>query len=158
MQNHRQSLRCTKNMAVLSCFSGDRLFVTPWTIARQAPLSTGFSRQEYWSVLPCPSPGDIPDWGIETVSPGAPALQADSLPLSHQGIYGCVDEGLIILCYLDIIFKIFMPIKCKKFFWYTNLVYPPNSFLFLRKMTIFLFHNNDNDINSNGPPLPSEVY
>ena len=42
----------------------------------------GFSRQEYWSGLPCPSPGDLPDPGIEPVSP---ALQADSLPLSHQG-------------------------------------------------------------------------
>ena len=50
---------------------------TPWTIARQAPLSMGFSRQEYWSGLPFPSPGDLPDPGIE---PGFPALQADSLP------------------------------------------------------------------------------
>ena len=45
----------------------------------------GFSRQEYWSGLPCPSPGDLPDPGIEPVSPVAPALQADSLLLSHQG-------------------------------------------------------------------------
>ena len=45
----------------------------------------GFSRQEYWSGLPCPSPGDLPDPGIEPVSPVAPALQADSLVLSHQG-------------------------------------------------------------------------
>ena len=45
-------------------------------------LSMGFSRQEYWSGLPCPPPGDIPDSGIE---PGSPTLQADSLPLSHQG-------------------------------------------------------------------------
>ena len=55
---------------------------TPWTVARQAPLSTGFSRQEYWSGLPFPSPGDLPDLGIEPVSL---ALQADSLLLSHQG-------------------------------------------------------------------------
>ena len=48
--------------------------VTPWTVACQAPLSMGFSRQEYW--LPFPSPGDLPDPGIE---PGSPALQADSL-------------------------------------------------------------------------------
>ena len=53
-----------------------------WTIARQAPLSTGFSRQEYWSGLPCPPPGDFSNPGIEPVSP---ALQVDSLPLSHQG-------------------------------------------------------------------------
>ena len=54
--------------------------VTPWTVACQAPLSMGFSRQEYWSVLPFPSPGDLPDSGIK---PRSPALQADSL-LSKQ--------------------------------------------------------------------------
>ena len=58
-----------------------RLFVTPWTVAHQAPLSMKFSRQEYWSGLPCPSPGDLPNPGIE---PGSPALQAD-YNLSHQG-------------------------------------------------------------------------
>ena len=42
-----------------------RLFATPWTVARQAPLSIGFSRKEYWSGLPFPSPGDLPDPGIE---------------------------------------------------------------------------------------------
>ena len=51
--------------------------VTPWTVARQAPLSMGFSRQEYWSGLPFPSAGDFPNPGIEARSP---ALQADSLP------------------------------------------------------------------------------
>ena len=55
-----------------------RLCVTPWTAARQAPLSmgmsVGFSRQEYWSGLPCPPPGDLPDPGIELVSPASPAL------------------------------------------------------------------------------------
>ena len=45
------------------------LSVTPWTIARQAPLSLGFSRQECWSGLPCPPPGDLPDPGIQSVSP-----------------------------------------------------------------------------------------
>ena len=50
---------------------------TPWTIALQAPLSMGFSRQEYWSGLPFPSPGDLPD---PRIKPGSPALQADSLP------------------------------------------------------------------------------
>ena len=47
-----------------SVLSHVRLFETPWTIARQAPLSTGFSRQEYWSGLPCPPPGDLPDLEI----------------------------------------------------------------------------------------------
>ena len=67
---------------MLSRFSRVRLFVTLWTIAKQAPLSMGFSRQEYWSELPCPPPGDLPETGIE---PTSLALQADSLPLSHQG-------------------------------------------------------------------------
>ena len=58
---------------------------TPWTVTHQAPLSMGFSRHEYWSALPCPSPGNLPDPGMEPVSPVAPALQADSLPLSHRG-------------------------------------------------------------------------
>ena len=56
--------------------------VTPWTVARQAPLSMGFSRQEYWSGLPFPSPGDLLDPGIE---PRSPALYEDSLPTDLQG-------------------------------------------------------------------------
>ena len=57
----------------LSCV---RLFATPWTVAYQVPPSMGFSRQEYWSGLPFPSPGKLPDPGIE---PGSPALQANAL-------------------------------------------------------------------------------
>ena len=53
-----------------------RLFATPWIVAYQAPPSMGFSRQEYWSGLPFPSPGDLPDLGLE---PRSPALQADAL-------------------------------------------------------------------------------
>ena len=67
---------------MLSCFSRVQLFATPWTAAHQAPLSMGFSRQEYWSVLPCPSPGDLLG---PVIQPGSPALKADSLPLSHLG-------------------------------------------------------------------------
>ena len=59
---------------VLSRFSRVRLFVTPWSIARQALLSMGFFRQEYWSGLPCPPPGDLPDPGIEPSSLMPPAL------------------------------------------------------------------------------------
>ena len=59
-----------------------QLFATPWTVAHQAPLSMGFSRQEYWSGLPFPSPGDLPDPGIE---PRSPALQADSLTSEPPG-------------------------------------------------------------------------
>ena len=51
--------------------------------ALQSPLSMGFSRQEYWSRLPCPPPEDLPDPGIKPTSSVAPALQADSLPLTH---------------------------------------------------------------------------
>ena len=62
---------------MLSRFSGVWLFATPWNIAHQAPLSIGFSRQEYWSELPCPSPGDLPDLGIE---PTSLMTREDSLP------------------------------------------------------------------------------
>ena len=62
---------CVKSLSMV------QLFVTPWTIAHQASLSMEFSRQEYWSGLPFPSPVDLPDPGIK---PGSPALQADSLP------------------------------------------------------------------------------
>ena len=61
----------------------------PWTVACQAAPSIGFSRQEYWSGLPCPPPGDLPNPRVEPTSPTAPALQADSLLPSHQG---CPDE------------------------------------------------------------------
>ena len=56
----------------------------PMPVACQAPLSMGFSKQEYWSGLPCPPPGGLPNPGIETASPATPALQAGSLLLSHQ--------------------------------------------------------------------------
>ena len=72
-------------MCVLSHLSHIRLFATLQTVARQAPLTMGFSRQRYWSGLPCPPAGDLPDPGIEPVSPESLALQADSLPLSHWG-------------------------------------------------------------------------
>ena len=59
-----------------------RLFVTPWTVAHQAPPSTRFSSQAYWSGLPFPSPGDLPDPGI---NPRSPALQADTLTSEPPG-------------------------------------------------------------------------
>ena len=59
---------------MLSHFSHVQLFATPWTIAHQAPLSMGFSKQEYWSGFPCPPPGDLPKPGIEPVSLRSPAL------------------------------------------------------------------------------------
>ena len=60
-----------------------QLFATPWTVAYQIPLSMGFPRQEYWSGLPFPPPGDLPNPGIK--NPHLLHWQADSLPLSHLG-------------------------------------------------------------------------
>ena len=67
----------SQKMCMHSHFSHVLLFVTPWTVARQAPLFMAFSRQEYWSGSPGPTPGDLPDPRIE---PASPALQADYLP------------------------------------------------------------------------------
>ena len=78
---------------MLNCFSHVQLFAILWTIARQAPLSMGFSRQEYWTGLPCPPPGDLPDPGIKLTSLRSPALsggffttsaiwEAHSIPVS----------------------------------------------------------------------------
>ena len=69
-------------LLLLSRFSRVQLCMTPWTAAYQAPLSMGFSKQEYWSGLPFPSPGDLPDSGIE---PRSPALQADTLLFEPPG-------------------------------------------------------------------------
>ena len=79
---------------------------TPWTVARQAPLSMGFSRQEYQSGLPCPSPGDLPHPGTE---PRSPALQAVSLPTE---LWTTNYSWALVVCWL--------------FFWYSFL---PNSLL-----------------------------
>ena len=59
--------------------------VTPWTVACHVSLSMEFSRQEYWTGLPFPTPGDLPDPGIKPVSLASPALAVDSLPLRHLG-------------------------------------------------------------------------
>ena len=73
--------------SIFACYAAKSLqscqfFATPWTVARQAPLSMGFSRQEYWIAgLPFPSPGHLPNPGIE---PRSPALQADSLPTEEK--------------------------------------------------------------------------
>ena len=69
-------LMCCACLVAQSCPT----LAAPWTVALQAPLSMGFFRQENWSGLPFPSPGDLPDPGIEPTSPMSPALQVDSLP------------------------------------------------------------------------------
>ena len=102
---------CIRSIYVL-CAHAQSLFMTLWTVANQAPLSIGFSKQEYWSELPCPPPGDLPNPGTEPMSP---ALQVDSLLLSQweSPIYvlyihtvckcvcvyvcGCVCDGILLI-------------------------------------------------------------
>ena len=72
-------------VCMLSCFIHVWLFVTSWTVAFQAPLSMGFSRQEYWSGLPCPPPGNLPNPGMEPPSLCLLHQQAGSLPLVPPG-------------------------------------------------------------------------
>ena len=62
---NKKALNNKVHECMLSRFCRVQLCVTPWTVARQAPLSVGFSKQEYWSGLPCPPPGDLPNPGIE---------------------------------------------------------------------------------------------
>ena len=97
-------------VVVLSCFSRVRLFATPWTAARQAPLSVGFSKQEHWSGLPCPPPGDLQDPGIEPMSLSSPALaggffttkrhlgstfnRSDNNNISHSGTNSINTKGI----------------------------------------------------------------
>ena len=79
-------LACAYVCVKVKSLSRVRLFVTPWTVPYQAPLSMVFSRQQYWSGLPFPSPGDLPKPGIE---PGSPTLQTDTLPSEPLGkFYG----------------------------------------------------------------------
>ena len=81
MQSDRGSPKSNLKVKVKS-LSRVRLFATPWTVAYRAPLSMGFSRQEYWSGVPFPSPGYLPDPGIE---PRSPAFQADALTSEPPG-------------------------------------------------------------------------
>ena len=77
---------------------------TPWPVGYQVPPSMGFYRQEYWSVLSCPSPGDLTNPGMELASPITLALQADSLLLSHGGSLFSIIltfKGIPILEYLN---------------------------------------------------------
>ena len=79
--NLKEGVVTTATTCVLSCFSCVQLFGTLWTVARQAPLSIAFSRHEYWSGLPCPPPGDLPNPGIK---PGS-ACRWILYLLSYQG-------------------------------------------------------------------------
>ena len=81
--NFKILMPCENMSEWVKSLSHVRLFATPWTVAPQAPPYMGFSRQEYWSGLPFPSPGDLPDPGIE---PRSPSLQADALPSELKGL------------------------------------------------------------------------
>ena len=74
--------REVKEGSEVKSLSRVRIFATPWTVVYQASQPMGFSRQEYWSGLPFPSPADLPDPGIE---PGSPTLEADALPSEPPG-------------------------------------------------------------------------
>ena len=86
LMRHYALLQVLVHACILSRFSHVQLFATPWTVTHQAPLSMGFSRQEYWRRLPCPPPRDLPDPGFK---PGSPALQADSSPSELPGKPSC---------------------------------------------------------------------
>ena len=95
-------------MYVLNCFSHVRLFAILWTVACQAALSVGFSRQDYWSGLSCPHPGDLPHPGIEPMSLTSPVLAGEysvkmHMPISRRGkstesiigvAHGWMEEGI----------------------------------------------------------------
>ena len=85
---------------MLGRFGHVRLLVTLWSVACQAPPSFRFSRQEYWSGLPCPPPGDLPDPGIEPASLRSPALGADSLPLASLGKF-TISQSLLKLMSIE---------------------------------------------------------
>ena len=74
MWNDKVDEKAFMNYKYACMLSRVRLFATPWTVACQAPLSMGFSRQEYWSGLPFPPPGNLSDPGIEPASPASPVL------------------------------------------------------------------------------------
>ena len=92
----RLCLRSFLIMSTTVCYAQSlihvRLFVTPWAVAHQAPLSIEFSRQEYWCGMPCLPPGDLPDPGVGL---GSPALQVDSLPGELPGKHNCTHVHIL---------------------------------------------------------------
>ena len=90
--NHMYTCVC-----MLSCFSCVQFCVTPWTVAHQTPLSMGFSRQEYWSRLPCPPAGDLSDPGVELMSVTCLALTGWFFTTNYQGshIYVSIHTGFL---------------------------------------------------------------
>jgi len=107
-------------------------------VAHQAPLSMGFSRREYWSELPVPPPGGLPDPGTKTASPVSPALQADSLPTEPPSY--CVAKVLSLFFRINSFFptyaKIFLPSPCVV---YLFIFLPEPFFFFLNRAEVFQF-------------------
>ena len=130
--------------AVAAVYSLSRvwLFATPWTVACQAPLSMGFPRRKYWSGLPFPSPGDLPDAGIELASP---AWQAESSPLSNQGsprmtvgsIY--LSSGCSVLGTMAGIYILYIFFLCVCVYILFNVVFPHNFSQRWLLLLIYLF-------------------
>ena len=114
-------------MCVCVCvcvFSHVQFFVTPWTVACQAPLSMGFSRQEYWRGLPFPTPGDLPNPGIETTSPEFPALAGGFFTTSATWEAQFYESSLLSLLYIHML-------SHSNYLWYhglqpIRLLYPGN--------------------------------
>ena len=111
---HAQSLSCVQ------------LFVTPQTVAHQAPLTKGFSRQEYWSGLSFPPPGDLSKPGIELPSPVSPALQEDSLPTEPSGKHRlwCVKAGSSVVTHVPLWWGIlrtreYIRVQVQRVYWKT---------------------------------------
>ena len=112
-------------VCMLSLFSRAQLFEMLWTVARHAPLSMRFPRQEYWSGLPFPSPGNLLDPEIKT---GSPTLQADSLPCEplgkHKLLYSPPSHGASSSTYLCYSYKSTSDLQCtknySKIFMYVN--------------------------------------
>ena len=114
-------------LCVCYLLSRVRLFVTPWTVAHQAPLSMEFSRQEYWSGLPFLSPGDLPNPGIR---PWSPVLQGDSLPSEPPGkpssvllMHFSLISAQLLMDLIQGFFFFFPSIACKTFSLQTWVLY-----------------------------------
>ena len=106
---HPYVLCCVFGHSVMSDF-----FVTPWPVARQAPPSMGFPRQEYWSGLPFPSPGDLSNPGIEPVSP---ALAGGFLTTESPGKFQLTPGGHLLCCLHSMQFIYGAVSPAKKFSW-----------------------------------------
>ena len=114
------------------------LFAAPWTAALQAPLSMGFPRQEYWSGLPFPSPGELPDPGIQPMSP---ALQVDSLPLNYLGHLHLYIH-MILKNYIFSHIHIFVKSHLRDYLWFEGLHVPLVKSLWLSYWWLFYLSKN----------------